>query len=204
MSNHEQKIHNENVHLYLAFRRNKVNEDDEGNRCFRQIIKDEKIDLDVLRFRCNLAGGVWRIHHTVNTRSTKKAMKLLQHKLIDTPENASFIDSLWRTCLLQVEARAERKFMIDVDTKDPQFIKQVKEYVLSMFDNKSEVSINGYSFSLYEKRILKEIETPNGYHIITDPFDRGKFCNNFPDCEVLIDGYYFVCEVGKENTDETT
>jgi hypothetical protein len=44
--------------------------------------------LKLLEHKCNLLGGEWRIHKTVNARDTKKAMKWLQHKMIDNPEKA--------------------------------------------------------------------------------------------------------------------
>lgn len=114
MGNREARDYRDRVHLFLALRRKKENGGD-GLRCIREIIRDEAIDLERLKVRLRAKPGVWRIHRTVNARSVERAAKALQHRLIDNPDDARDLESVWRTCLLQPESRAERKIMLDVD-----------------------------------------------------------------------------------------
>ena len=186
MSNHEIKHKDETVHLLLALRRNKFNEKTDGPRCLRSIIRDEALDLKLMEERIRYFGDRWRIHKTVNSRSVKKAYKILQHKLIDNPENCLFLDSLWRTCLLQKEAKAERYFMFDVDTKDKIAIGRFEHCLPTNY----EIG-DGYVRNI---ALIKKIETPNGFHYITHPFDTSEICKlNY--VELLRDGYVFIKEI---------
>ena len=127
----------------------------QGNKnCIRTVIKDEELDLKMLEAKLKVFGGEWRIHKTVNARDVKKARIWLIKHLLDYPENASFVDSAWRTALLQPQCRVDNKFMLDIDTKD--FLKLAD---IDLIIKKS----NG--------EILTRYETPNGYHYITNPFD---------------------------------
>jgi hypothetical protein len=176
MANHEKKVYADFVHLLMAFKRTK---DGEKATCMRVVIKDEEIDLKLLEHKCKLLGGEWRIHKTVNARDTEKARRLLLHKLIDFPEGRGFIDSLWITALLQTECiYGEKKFMLDVDTKDRNELNIVGKYI------PNEV-------------MIKSIETPAGWHFITRPFDTRELCK-LPYVNVKRDGYYFIKKVGEK------
>ena len=100
--------------------------------------------------------------------------------MLDYPENASFVDSAWRTALLQPQCRVDNKFMLDIDTKD--FLKLAD---IDLIIKKS----NG--------EILTRYETPNGYHYITNPFDTRKVCEE-DNVTLLRDGYYYIKTIGKE------
>jgi len=59
-----------------------------------------------------------------------------------------------------------KNWIIDVDTKDREFIDKVKDLIESCMES--------------QKHIVKaEIQTINGVHIITSPFDCRKFSNEF-------------------------
>ena len=173
MANHEKKDYADSVHLLMAFKRTK---DGEKATCMRVVIKDEPIDLALLEYKCKLLGGIWRIHKTVNARDTKKAMRYLQHKMIDFPEGAGFIDSLWRTALLQPEnIYGEKNFLLDVDTENPMDLTEF-----------------GGRIDLFN--VIKEIKTPKGWHFITRPFDTRDVLE-LPYVSLQRDGYYFVKKV---------
>ncbi len=175
MSNPEKRNYDPNVHVFLAFLRKKYNPDCLP-RTLRRIAKFDE-DLNILKRECESIGGIWRIHRTVNKRSTEKAFKLLQHHMLDHSDFAPYVDSKWKTLLLQPECRAERKFMLDVDFKD------------------SEKLIKLYHFlGDQKKQILESVETPNGFHFVVEPFDRSLL--KIDDITVLTDGYIFVDEIG--------
>ena len=176
MSNHEAKDYADSVDVYLALSRTK---DGEAARCMRAVVKRPEEDLFILEQRCLYIGGKWRIHKTVNKRDTEKARKWLLKKLIDFPEGRGFIDSLWRTALLQPECvYGEKKFMLDVDTKD-------------------DIEILAVRFCLSEY-LLESVETENGWHFITKPFDTRKVLNS-PNTSLQRDGYVYVKTVGEKN-----
>ena len=63
-------------------------------------------------------------------------------------------------------------FHFDIDTKEP--IEEIRKYIC-------------------ELTTIKRIhETKNGYHILTEPFDRKKFLYSCKDCELKIDSLLFV------------
>lgn len=170
MSNHEEKFWANHVHLFLALARTK---DGEKARCIRSVIKDEMMDLKILETKLQIFGGEWRIHHTVNARDTQKALKSLLHVLIDHPEKASHIDSVWRTALLQSNCvYGPKRFMLDIDTKD--FAQ------LEVIESKLSNTI-----------IHTKLESPAGWHYIIDPCDTREVCA-LPNVTLLRDGYYYV------------
>lgn len=169
---------NEFLHLYLALRRKKDNPTLQP-LCIRKICYDEK-DLNILMARIDQYDGVWRIHKTVNKRSCEKAAKLLMHKLIDNPSSCQQLESLWKTCLLKPESRAERNFLIDFDGKD----------ATPMQDHLKKHGVNTIEFG-------KGFFTPNGVHFITKPFDI-RILEDFKEVTVHRDGYVFVGMHGKE------
>jgi hypothetical protein len=178
MANHEDRPIRDIVHLFLAFKRKKLGND--SNECMRVVIKDYDIDLDSLEYKCKLLGGTWRIHRTVNARDTEKARIWLVHKLIDNPEFAGCIDSLWRTALLQKENAAENKFMFDVDANTRTEIEKVHTLI---------EKFNG---------VIRESHlTKNGIHIITLPFDAREVCK-LSYVTLMRDGYYFIKEINEK------
>lgn len=164
-------------------------------QCIRTIIKDYETDLASLETKLLKLGGEWRIHRTVNARDVQKAAKRLIHTLIDRPEVAGWLDSEWRTCLLQRECIfGEKKFMLDVDTQEESLIKKLEEVLLEI---KAEV--------------LERIKSPKGWHYITKPFDtrkvillgvetdaKGKIIKPGYVC-LQRDGYFYVKTVGKQS-----
>jgi len=176
MSNHETKDYADSVDLYLALSRTK---DGQSAHCMRVVVKRPEEDLFILEQRCIYLGGKWRIHKTVNQRDTEKARKWLLKKLIDFPEGRGFIDSLWRTALLQPECiYGEKKFMLDVDTKDAVEIMALK-----------------FCFANY---LLESIETEHGWHFITKPFDTRNVLT-LPSVSLQRDGYSYLKTIGAMN-----
>ena len=168
MNDKERYENLEVCHLYLAIKRKKDNEGKQGKKIFRQI-KYGDMSLELIRHKCRLEGGTWRIYQTVNKRDMKKALHNFRHILLDTQKTA--IESLWRKELLQVQNRADRFYMLDVDTKD-------------------EVKLDAIS-SIVEGNVIARYDSPNGKHIIIKPMDVRLF-SNLDYVTVLKDGYFFV------------
>jgi len=177
MANHEKRPMGDKVHLLLAFRRHKNNLG-LSNECIRVVINDYDLDLALLEEKCKRLGGIWRIHHTANTRDTKKAKIWLLHKLIESNQFDGCIDSIWKTALLQKECKAENYFMFDVDTPEEPHLSDI----ITCIQNN-----NG--------TIEKIIQTPSrGIHIITRPFD-SRYVLMRPYVTLIRDGYYFIKEI---------
>lgn len=177
-NNREDRIYNKYVHVYLAIQRKSVHG---KKRCIRQVIKDEELDLKILEAKVKVIGGQWRIHKTVNRRDTEKSGKWVIKHLIDNPQNASFLDSVWKTALLQKECKVDKYFMFDVDTQ--------KESELALFEQKL-----GNNNIAYNQRI----KSPKGYHYITPQFDTREVCE-LDYVTLLRDGYHFVKEIKNES-----
>jgi len=155
MNNRERTPKQDNLHLFIAIRRNKENKDGQ-ELCCREIIYDEKTSLDILMARIRQHSGTWRIYKTVNARNIEKARLLLLMKLIENPENAYKVNTIWKTCLLQPKCRVENNLTWDIDGT----------ITMTMIE------------LIYKERniVIKEIiKTPNGYNVITDICDTRLF-----------------------------
>lgn len=169
-NNHEEKHSNPSVHLLIALQRGV-----EKKRCMRMVIRNYDTDIAIMRLRCRIAGGTWRIHHTVNARDCAKARSWLIHKMIDTPDCGAYMDTLWKTALLQPgHVYGEKLFMLDVDTNDEDVIRQVL-------------------WILRDKIALRR-KSPKGWHFLCSKFDT-RIIAGIENVSVIRDGYYFVEEV---------
>jgi len=177
-TNNEKRDYADSLDILMALSRTK---DGQKTRCFRVVAKDYERDLQLLETKCKLEGGKWRIHKTVNKRDTEKARIWLIHKLIDFPEGAGFIDSLWRTALLQRSCiYGDKKFLLDIDT----------EYLTDLYDVEKAIWDSGGTIDY-------KVKTENGFHIITEPFDTRKVCL-LDNVSLLRDGYVYIKTVGEK------
>jgi hypothetical protein len=180
-NNKEKRIYQNTVHIFIGLQRPSK----QGLKaCVRHVIKeDEEKDLKIFEAKLKVLGGEWRIHRTVNARDTKTAYNWFMKYLIDYPERVSACESIWRTALLQSACKAERYFMLDIDT-----------------EKYEELSLINYLLCEAGAKITKEVKSPKGYHYITEPFDTREV--EALDYVTLIrDGYYYVKTVG-ENTEK--
>jgi len=163
----------EYVHLYIALRRKKDNPDLKP-LCFREIVYNES-SLDQLKIRLKDVGGIWRIHKTINKRSTHKALNLLHHKIIDDPlRTAERLLSEWKTCLMLRGSKAERNILLDIDSNEAydNVLKICQENSLELVD--------------YSK-------SPSGHHIVinAENVDTRLF-SDIKDVTFQRDGYKFI------------
>jgi len=179
MSDNKERIEpTESLHLYLALRRNKTNRDVANHRelCFHQVVRDEGIDLALLKLRISFHAGVWRIHRTVNPRNLKRARIWMMKHLIDTDGSYDYrIETLWKKALMNNPIK--ENILIDIDTKKPETINSVKEIL-----RRNNVPI------------VEEIATPNGYHVVCPIFDT-RLIQEMEDVGYTRDGFVFVEEI---------
>jgi hypothetical protein len=115
-----------------------------------------------------------RLYMSVNSRCFEKAVRDFKRRQIDVETHGldsqlGFYRACHRrfvSCLMVPANRDTRHFMLDVDTKE---IKPIVDELGSL----------GVS-------IIKCYETPNGYHVITEPFNPNIFSH--PDVEIKKDG----------------
>lgn len=154
----------------------------QGNKnCIRHVIKfDEQEELKMFEAKIKMMGGEWRIHRTVNSRDVEKSRIWLLKHLIDSPENGAFVDSAWRTAVLQKAHRYTNYFMLDVDTKDQDKINKLNDLLVPL-----------------DLEFVHVYESPNGYHYITPAFDTREICK-LDYVTLLRDGYYYIKTVKGE------
>lgn len=168
------------MYVYQAIRRRKENKTIEGPRVIRQV--DYHDDHRWVEHRLKKAiqdyPGIWRIYKSVNRRDYNKARLELAHTLINQlvkPEGNSDKnpESLWKDILMKPSNKAERLFLVDVDSTDYDEKKAVQD-VLRLV------------------KFHQVTPTPNGQHIITDPFDPRSIEKLFPYAEVKKDALVYV------------
>lgn len=173
-NNKEKREYLDKVHLFLALQR--PSKQGPGQKaCIRHVIKeDEEKELAIFEAKLKVIGGEWRIHRTVNARDTKKAYNWFMKYLIDYPERVSALESIWRTALLQRECKAEKYFMLDIDTQEVEKIQLINEIL-----------------SCRSVTVHKKVKSPNGWHYVTEPFATREICN-LEYCTLIRDGYFYV------------
>lgn len=82
-------------------------------------------------------------------------------------------ESLWKDILMQPRNKAERLFLLDVDTKDDNILERLNNYLL-------------VSDLFFEAR-----PTPNGMHYVTEPFNP-VVLEEFEDVSLKKDGLLYV------------
>lgn len=147
------------MYVYEAIRRPKENPTIVGPRIIREVcyshLSEEQV-ISNLKAKISAIPGVWRIYRSVNKRNETNAKLELINTLIKQlvlPNSVSDKnpESLWKDILMQPHNKAERLFLLDIDTKD--------EAVFNSVINNPEVVPQ------------KVVATPNGFHIICEPFN---------------------------------
>ena len=133
-------------------------------------------DIETIKSKISREEGTWRIYRSVNKRDVFKTYKWMQHKMLDDTDmfHADRLDRLWTKGLMQPENKAERLYLVDVDSKDAV---EVDSVVITL--------------NILGVKIDEIIETPNGFHIVANPFD----VRDLDDCkytEVKKDALLFI------------
>jgi hypothetical protein len=182
----------EQVHVLLAITRNKENDDVTANSrsIHRNVVRreDELEDsIEHLRKICETEKKKFRLYISTNSRDVKKAAYILRKKINEVSvqhangnESAvrffKKLDSEYRSILQLEECRATRKFLFDLDNTSDS---DVQEFV-SRIEMEPELTL----------------ETPNGHHVVTEPFH---FTEDFDSIEIekKTDGMLFIGYIGE-------
>lgn len=167
------------MYMYEAIKRPKENADMSGLRFIREVGYDrftEKEIIDRLELKISSTPGIWRIYRSVNKRDERKAKLELAETLIKQlvyPESVSNKDpeSLWKDILMQPHNKAERLFLIDLDSNDEALAKKI---------------IYNPAITVHDK-----IKSPNGFHLICDPFDPRQI-EGMPEASVVKDALVYI------------
>ena len=196
MTNKEKKIKTDHVHVLLALARRSQGEE---SNCIRSVYKGTGNEIDFLEAKLKIIGGYWRIYMSVNARDVEKARKKILTKLINCPEKASYVDSEWRTALLQKDCiYGQKRFMLDIDTEDAEKIEKIEKLLFEAEEKRRQDFMRKDYFPIKSNDLLiiNKIKSPKGWHYITLPFDTREICK-LEYVSLLRDGYYFIKEVGE-------
>ena len=180
------------VYVLFGISRKKYNDCTGGQeKLFREIIKHPD---DIVKKYTRLKNSIlayrdeknerrtFYMYVSVNPRDTRKAFLQLQREFVtinqelmnqvDVTNQLNSIDKRYMSCLMQPESRSGRgKFLIDIDYKDYR-----KDNIALCLATKT--------------KILLLQETKNGFHILTEPFNREELsCNDY---EIKTDSLLFV------------
>ena len=96
-----------------------------------------------------------RVYISISPRDIKKTRRDMIHRLVDTvhaDNDPSNIQSQLFSSLMRSPLREKKRFMLDIDTKNPIVLENIKEMIP-------------------EGHYITELETKNGFHVIVKPFD---------------------------------
>jgi hypothetical protein len=129
----------------------------------------------------------FRLYITANARDTEKAFYLYQKDLIEyshklstgheaTREKIKRLDKEWESKLQTDGNKDDNYFIIDIDTEDTELLDEMIQSLDS------------------ETNIKTAIESPNGFHIITEPFNYPNFdpLTENDEIEIKTDGLMFI------------
>jgi len=195
MNNREIRTPNKTVHLFLGLQRTAKGH--KKHNCIRHVIKHDTLqELSMFENKLLSIGGQWRIHKTVNARNVEKARIHLLKNLIEYPEKAAYVDTEWRTSLLQRECKATKYFMLDIDTQEEKLISILDSILdvceIQYLNNPKKTGMIDET----DKLIIKKIKSPKGYHYITHGFDTREV-EKLEYVSLLRDGYYYIKTVGE-------
>lgn len=192
------------VFVLLGVARKKDNEGITNSQevVFREIIKDEdniEKKYTKLKTQCENYRNVDRkklnfyIYVSVNGRDVRKGYITFKGIMVKYEREILFgtdchlqlkrIDSIWLSAIMKPESRSKenRRFLIDIDSKNDYYTSRIEDEI----DN-----LGG--------KIIDKIETKNGWHYITTPFDKSHFISFrcFEDFEIKTDALLFVEHIG--------
>ena len=193
------------VYILMAIARKTHNGSVSGNNepVYREVIHNE---AELEHAYQNLLGRLftrpytWRVYLTVNARDPMKAywtfrqrmdgwVKDLLHGDDAAQDKFGKIDQYWMSDLHSNVAKADSRFVFDLDTTDHgdylSFVESLPAQDGSPVDNPDE--------SVF----IRKRQTPNGYHVITEPFNHTVFDPPVEYDELDTDGMVHVAEVSE-------
>jgi len=156
----------ERCYMLIAIARSKENEEIQATDqpTIRKLIEDRdelEDKLDQLQHACSRFPQRYRLYGTINGRNARDALHLLQKESLnwlreseksgETPTKLKRIDHEWKSMLHRPKCRDQKRFLWDLDTTSKSTCATLQKAT--------------------EAHHIMTQETPNGYHIITEPFN---------------------------------
>lgn len=181
------------VYILLAIARSKENEEHGSNTepAMREVIEDGedlRLKMEKLDHATISSDSDFRLYISANARDSMKAFFRLRSEMDEwlqmclngnegVKKKFSRIDSEFKSILQKNECKDESNFIFDLDEASENEMSELKR------------DIEEFS----EVRMVQE--TPNGFHIITRPFNYNKLESSI-DYELKKDGMIFVRYIG--------
>lgn len=161
------------VYVLMALARSSENEEVTATNqpCIRKIVEDEEEfeeKIEQLERAVSESDTKYRLYMTVNARSVTDAFFQLRDEYDmylaqilkgnnDIKRQLKRVDHNWKSVLMTPPTRAEKFFLVDLD--DPS--EEVKEALMDALEEETE--------------LLLYNESPNGHHIVCEPFNYTEF-----------------------------
>lgn len=158
----------ERMYMLVAIARSKENEDVRATDqpTMRKMVenRDELEDkIEQLQHAADRFEQDYRLYATVNGRNARDGLHFLQKEALDatrkgekskeTPRLLKRVDHKWKSILHEPRCRDEKRFLWDVDDASP----EARTSTQQTLEQHTEV--------------IWTQETPNGWHIVTEPFN---------------------------------
>lgn len=190
------------AYILIAVARSKLNEEITNNSqiTYRKVITNEKSieetipDLWALMNQHDLR---WRIYLTVNARNTidgyfnfREEMNSWVRDLMNGDENTKEkfgkVSSYWKSALHNPKSSEDQYFQFDLDNIDNQ---ECQTFIESL------PAQDGSTVEDASDSVFKYVQkTPNGFHVITEPFNYTVFESPIEYDDLDTDGQVFIAE----------
>lgn len=184
------------VYLLLAIARSKENDDIQATDqpTIRKVVEnsDEIEDkLEQLEHATKRFPQDYRLYLTINARDITQAFFMFRQEMEQWMKNIAFgnknsmrnlkrIDHLWKSYLHKQGARDDKLFLFDMDDASESDASELEDLLSN------------------ETAVITTMETPNGYHIITEPFNYTEFESEY-EYELKKDGMTFLGYLNNDN-----
>ena len=150
------------IRVLMLMHRKKEGGNDRNKHCLKRISRnreDFEHILNEFKEIIEKSKIPYRIYSTVNERCIRKAIKVFKINQVNAEyekDNDFYVDISNRfiSALMQPESKAEKCFMIDLDTKEEVEVEKLEKILYGVVG-----------------RNLFKYETKNGFHFIAPPFD---------------------------------
>lgn len=117
-----------------------------------------------------------RVSINLNPRSFEKTAFATLQKIANQMSNRDFynVRKSYDSCCGIYQDEQDKRWLIDIDTEDMVNLEQIRKDIVEI---QSEVLNRDY-------KILAEIPSKSGIHIITNPFNLAKFSKKWPSIEI--------------------
>jgi hypothetical protein len=169
---------------------------------FREVVKDEKdirrkvekLESALKNYRSDSGESLkFRLYVNANARNTVKAYFNFRERMNgwvkdrmygqdSTARKFKRVDSHWRSELQKPASRDETRFIFDLDDVTEE---QVNDFLVQLLEFVDDV---------------KEVETPNGYHVVTESFNYNELETEV-EYELKTDGMVFIRLYDKSDSD---